>query len=96
MPRAPKAPGHHVKQPWAGSTRRSRLPADWPSRQAACLERDGYVCQLRYDGCLTVATEADHIKPGDNHDLENLQAACSHCHRIKSAREGAAARWRHR
>jgi 5-methylcytosine-specific restriction enzyme A len=93
MPRAPKAPGHHVKIPWDGSTRRQRLPPDWPAIQRAVLERDGHQCQLRYDGCTTLASHADHIEAGDDHRMASLQAACSHCHAIKSSAEGNAARW---
>lgn len=93
MPRAPKAPGHHVKQPWGSSGRRRRLPPDWPAIQHAVLERDEHRCQLQYDGCTGLASHADHITPGDDHRMANLQAACSHCHAIKSSREGNTARW---
>lgn len=79
---------------WESSTRRSRLPADWASRiRPAVLRRDGFRCQLRYaDLCLGVASDVDHRRAGDDHSLENLQAACAPCHRRKSALEGAAAR----
>lgn len=93
MPRAPKAPGHGIKTPWASSTRRRRLPPDWPAIQTAVLERDSHTCQLRDNGCTGLASHADHITAGDDHAMTNLQAACTHCHAIKSAREGAAARW---
>ena len=48
----------------------------------ACLERDGYRCQLRLPGiCTTIATTADHIVDravaGDG--LDNLRAACASC-----------------
>lgn len=74
--------------PWSGSTRRHRLPPNWPAIRAATLNRDHHTCQLRYPGCTTRATHADHITPGDNHHPSNLQAACPHCHNTKSAREG--------
>lgn len=79
---------------WEGSTRRDRLPADWYTRvRRAVLERDGRRCRIRWDeGCEVVATEVDHARPGDNHDLSNLQAACSWCHARKSSAEGHAAR----
>ncbi len=78
---------------WEGSTRKARLPANWESEiRPAVLERDGHQCQLRYEGCLGVATDVDHKKRGDDHRLVNLQAACRRCHQRKSSSEGAAAR----
>jgi 5-methylcytosine-specific restriction enzyme A len=76
---------------WKGSTRRTRLPSNWPAIRAYVLTRDGHQCQLRYAGCTSVATEADHITAGDDHRTVNLQAACSPCHATKSAREGGTA-----
>jgi 5-methylcytosine-specific restriction endonuclease McrA len=76
---------------WRTSTRRGRLPADWPQRRRRVFQRDGRVCRLAYAGCIGVATEVDHVSPGDDHSEGNLQAVCSPCHRIKSSREGAAA-----
>ncbi len=79
---------------WVGSTRRSRLLANWATViRPAVLRRDQGVCQLRFpDVCVSVATDVDHKKAGDDHRLSNLQAACAPCHRKKSAAEGAAAR----
>lgn len=78
---------------WEGSTRKGRLPANWESEiRPTVLARDRYTCQLRYDGCLVVATDVDHKLRGDDHRLENLQAACGWCHQRKSSSEGAAAR----
>jgi 5-methylcytosine-specific restriction protein A len=69
---------------WSDSTRRARLPPDWPSRRARVLVRDP-VCRL----CgQQPSTEVDHIVPGDNHDLTNLQGVCTACHQTKSSREG--------
>lgn len=80
---------------WAGSTRATRLPDDWPARRDAVLRRDRRVCQIQMPGCVDLATEADHIEPGDNHELTNLQAACYWCHGKKSSAEGNAARPRY-
>jgi 5-methylcytosine-specific restriction enzyme A len=82
--------------PWAAdSPRRARLPADWATIRAAVLERDDYHCQHVWQGnaCGWRASDVDHIVRGDDHSMENLQSLCSHHHKIKSAREGNAARW---
>ena len=107
MPRAPKVcslcaersePGTnrctaHRREPWAGSDRRSRLPRNWAAIRKRVLDRDGHRCQLRLPGCTVVATEVDHRVAGiDDHRESSLQSACNHCHKIKSASEGAAAR----
>ncbi len=61
----------------------SELPPRVRSRlRRACLERDGYRCQIRKPGiCTTIATTADHIVDravaGDG--LDNLRAACAAC-----------------
>lgn len=79
----------HAPKPWAGSTRRKRLPPDWARRKATVLRRDRHTCQP----CGAPATQVDHIRPGDNNSLNNLQAICDACHRAKSSAEGNAARW---
>lgn len=88
-------------RPWAGSTRRERLPPDWNApagpRARVFARPDGRVCALRFDGiCVGYATEVDHKLRGDDHRDCNLQPACGPCHRHKSALEGAAARPRAR
>ncbi len=80
---------------WATSTRRSRLPSDWPTRRIRVLRRDGYKCQARNEDeslCLAPARDVDHIERGDDHDYGNLQALCVWHHRQKTAREAAEAR----
>lgn len=77
---------------WETSTRRSRLPEDWPKIRRQILDRDGRVCRLAYAGCTKTASQVDHVVPGDDHSEGNLQAVCPHCHRTKSSREGAAAK----
>jgi 5-methylcytosine-specific restriction endonuclease McrA len=47
----------------------------------AVLARDEFVCQLRLEGCVLVATHADHVNRRETHGdgLDNLQAACKPC-----------------
>jgi 5-methylcytosine-specific restriction protein A len=64
------------------------------------LERDRYVCQLRYVGCTGHATIADHkvsiaalgMTRRDAVDVDACQAVCAHCHRVKTQREATDAR----
>lgn len=81
---------------WRGSDRKSRLPADWPQRRRRILERDGYRCQelTAYGPCTQIATDVDHVAPGDDDRDENLQSLCADHHAKKSAREGAEAKRR--
>lgn len=83
---------------WSGSTRKERLPSDWPERRARVLERDRHQCTVIEGGerCIEVATEVDHVVPGDDHRDENLASICSWHHGRKSSREGNRARWRFR
>ena len=76
---------------WEGSSRRRRLPKDWTRIRRRILIRDRRTCQIQGPGCLGKATEVDHIRPGDDHGDDNLQAACAACHASKSGREGGAA-----
>lgn len=79
---------------WAGSDRRSRLPANWSVLRKRILRRDGYQCTHRdEDGvrCTEIATDVDHIRPGDDHSELNLRSLCGGHHRKKSSSEGAAA-----
>jgi 5-methylcytosine-specific restriction endonuclease McrA len=56
------------------------------------LDRDNHTCQLQFAGCTIVATEIDDVVPvsalGDvtREELtdDNRQAACHHCHHIKT------------
>lgn len=77
------------QRPWQGSTRKQRLPKDWPTRRLIVLRRDKGICHLcGQPGADTV----DHIQPGDNHELTNLAPVHDrvppHCHRYKSSAEG--------
>lgn len=84
---------------WQGSTRRHRLPPDWPKIRKRILRRDGHVCQTRDDRyriCGRPATEVDHKRPGDDHSDGNLEAICEWHHARKSSREGNAAKAKNR
>lgn len=89
----------HTTHGWGtGATRTgTREHKAW---RAAVLERDHYQCQLRYPGCITTATHADHVTPiaegGAADDIANGQAACRPCHSKKSSREGQRAKQRRR
>lgn len=77
---------------WAGSSRRDRLPADWPKIRNKVLKRDGRVCHICH---APGADGVDHIVAGDDHSLENLAAihhnVAPYCHRAKSSAEGGRA-----
>lgn len=80
---------------WKGSTRRSRLPADWARLRVLVLARDhGRCTESTSTGsrCGAAATDVDHITRGDDHSLSNLRALCRACHLKKSSREGVEAK----
>lgn len=80
---------------WQDSTRRDRLPPEWPKLRKRILKRDGHQCQTEMSNeniCGRRATQVDHIRPGDDHREENLEAICEWHHKKKSSREGNAAR----
>ena len=78
---------------WRGSTRKSRLPVDWPRLRRVVLERSGYQCEWVEDSgmrCFAKATDVDHIEAGDLHELSNLQSLCGVHHLAKTGREARA------
>lgn len=88
---------------WQGSTRRDRLPADWPQKRARALKLNPKrVCHW----CgLEGGTTLDHKIRGDDHSQENLDwihdrqdvtagRSRRNCHGEKTGAEGAAARVR--
>lgn len=79
---------------WAGSRRRDELPPDWEKRRQDVFERDHYRCteKTAYGRCKEVATDCDHVIPGNDHRKSNLTSLCSAHHALKSAMEGVAAR----
>lgn len=79
---------------WSGSNRRQRLPADWPKIRKRILKRDGHTCTHSDDDgirCAELATDVDHVRPGDDHRDENLTSLCDYHHKKKSGAEGARA-----
>lgn len=85
---------------WRGSTRRERLPANWPELCAIARELHGTACYL----CAHPdASDTDHKNRGDDHQPENLWPICgakcqlcrdehrTPCHVVKSSREGGQA-----
>lgn len=77
---------------WATSTRRQRLPANWPTLRAQTKARAHGLCEAttHASNCNGYGTDADHITPGDNHHPTNLQWLSEPCHRAKTAAEAAA------
>ena len=79
------------RTPWQGSTRRKRLPKNWPQIVAAIKRRDQGRCQAtrHHPHCTGAGTDVDHINGDDDHRLEALQLLSAACHRAKTAREAA-------
>lgn len=79
---------------WAGSTRKGRLPVDWPRLRQVVLRRCGVRCEWVEDGvrCHDKATDVDHIAPGDELgvELSNLQGLCRMHHLKKTSAEANA------
>lgn len=84
--------GERRRAPWTGSNRKSRLPADWERLRSVVLQRCSGRCQWVEDGyrCPYPATDVDHITPGDDSSLENLQGLCGKHHLTKTGREARA------
>ena len=77
---------------WSTSTRRHRLPTNWPTLRTQARDRAGDQCQAttHHPHCNGIGTDADHITPGDNHTLDNLAWLSTECHKAKTAAETAA------
>lgn len=77
---------------WETSDRKDRLPPNWAQLRAATKARAKGKCQANphVPGCGGWGRDADHITPGDDHNLDNLQWLSGPCHRAKTAREAAA------
>ncbi|MER7331689.1 MULTISPECIES: HNH endonuclease signature motif containing protein [unclassified Micromonospora] len=82
---------------WAGSTRKSTLPANWYTEiRAAVIERDKGKCRWpRPNGrgiCGHLGNQVDHKDDPLDHRLSNLQLLCERHHNLKSSRQGNEAR----
>lgn len=69
--------------------------AEYVRNRQLALQRAGYRCQIRAEGCTARATQVDHVIPvsrGGTHVLNNLRATCKNCHAKKTAEEGNNAR----
>lgn len=77
---------------WAGSNRKSTLPADWDRLRVVVLKRCNFVCEWTEDGvrCTSSATDVDHIDGALNHSLSNLQGLCNPHHLRKTGLDVAA------
>ena len=78
--------------PWSTSDRRARLPDNWGQlcRQVKARARGMCEAEQHDPRCDGLGTDNDHIIPGDDHRLENMQWLSGPCHRAKTARESAA------
>lgn len=80
---------------WESSNRRERLPANWHKLRGRVIRRAGGRCQavLMDTGqrCGETGRDVDHITPGDNHSLNNLQLLCRWHHTRKTQAEAAQA-----
>jgi 5-methylcytosine-specific restriction protein A len=73
---------------WNGSDRRIRLPENWPQMVKAVKIRDKGRCRWilpkSKKRCPRPGTDVDHVVPGDDHSLKNLQLLCAHHHQVKT------------
>lgn len=74
---------------WDNSTRRARLPKDWPRIRRRIIRRDDAQCQWPTpEGiCGAPGDEVDHRVRGDNHHPDNLWLLCAPHHQAKTIAE---------
>lgn len=74
------------------STRSARLPRDWQAIRAQVKARAKGRCEAirHHPDCDGIGRECDHITPGDDHRLTNLQWLSTPCHLAKTRAESAA------
>ncbi|WP_329560115.1 HNH endonuclease [Streptomyces uncialis] len=80
---------------WKSSNRRAELPPNWAALRQRVIRRDRGFCRgVLSEGapCTYPGTQVDHIRPGADHSMENLQLLCTWCHKRKTQAESRAAR----
>lgn len=78
-PNRPKSPKKKIK---ARSKKRAKQERQYRPVRRKFLEANA-VCQLKYDGCTTIATEIHHAAGRQGAkllDLADFKAACRSCH----------------
>lgn len=83
-------------RPNSKTTKQRGYAGAWRKKRAAVLSRDNGLCQVcKSKGIYTPATEVDHIKnkaDGGDDSIDNLQAICKDCHKIKTHSESVRGR----
>ncbi|QUW18881.1 hypothetical protein [Agrococcus sp. Marseille-Q4369] len=76
---------------WDTSDRRSRLPEDWDDLRKQVKRRAGGRCEAKRHAphCNGIGTDCDHVRPGDDHGLGNLQWLSRPCHDAKTRADNA-------
>lgn len=70
---------------WGSSTRRQRLPKDWPEIRRRILWRDSGICHVCHE---PGADQVDHVVAGDDHREMNLASIHQRpCHLAKTIAE---------
>lgn len=85
-----RCPTHSRSSRWTTPTRSRTSTAGHKARRRRILRRDP-TCKLAYPGCTITSTICDHVRAlalGGSDTDNNCQGVCSHCHRIKTSREG--------
>ena len=77
---------------WSTSDRKQRLPHNWTAIRKAVKTRAKGKCEAttHHPKCPGWGSDADHIIPGDDHSMSNLQWLSGACHMAKTNRETAA------
>lgn len=86
---------HRTEKQWRGVDSKRSGATGHQARRQRVLRRDNYLCQLRYEACVQLASHVDHVVPlaeGGADDDRNCAAACSVCHAKKSSMEAHKAR----
>lgn len=83
-------PGSNRTWNW-DTGRTQQLPPNWKQIRQAVAERAGWRCQAIDDSgqrCTNRGTDCDHIEPGNNHNLNNLQWLC-HWHHARKTHDAS-------